>query len=383
MRLKGFKVAALGAALLFSLPAQKAQAKAVYCTNCGIEVGIPVVAAVSGTTAAVVSVGALIQLQTVQDEAIGSSIVAKLDTQTEALMRGIEYAVKAKSKFDLTKDKAEIRAQRVIENANAHDPALAKPDTACVTYETAYARNAASKITEDKEITKVAEKTLKDHNQSAASLSETEPKRQFFVKEVLERLDNKDKPVSSFKAFRGGPIEADDLPKRMEELAFLTNPFPHDTPSKASMEAIKKSGSTGDQEAMARMLVSNDRLELSQGILTEDAVMNTRLIEGKSLEKFTARVSKTLSDEQKKLLAGKLSPYQVDELMATYRIKSPEWVNSVVVDLKMLGVAREQALMQAEILNQLWLLNDSLRKNLKLQAFKDAREVNQKGASNK
>lgn len=383
MRLKVFKLAVLAAALIFFLSEQEAHAaKSVYCVNCGIEVGIPITSAVTAVGGAVAAVGSLISIQTIQDEAIGSSIVTKLDTQTEALMRGMEFSVKAKSKFDLEREKAGFKAQRVIANAEAHDPALSKPDTACVTYESAFSRSTASQVTKDQEIIKVAKETIEGHNKAASKLSETEPKRQYFVKQILDRLDSEDEPVGSFQAFTAGPFEADELPKRMEQIAFLTNPFPHDIPSEEAMEAIKESGSTGDQEAMARMLVSHDRLELSQGILTEDAVMNAQLVEGKSLEKFTQRVSKTLSDEQKELLSGKLSPYQVDELMATYRVKSPEWVASIV-DMKMIGVAREQAIMQAEILNQLWLMNESLRKTLKLKAFIDAREINQKGVLDK
>lgn len=309
------------------------------------------------------------------------SILDGIRSQTEALLNAQDYAVKSKSKVDLAQGTAILKAERAIKNAEAFDPELSKPDTACATYEAANLRNAtAGEVTGA--VKDAIVKTARDHNMSASKLSETEPKREYFVKSVLDRMhpDKEEDAETSAKVILSEPIPESALAKFLEKIVFLTNPFPVETPTAEALDKIKAKGSTGDQDAMARVLVANDRLARSQVILTSEATRDAQLYDASVLDKYLKQIRSTGTAEQKKLLKGKLSANQIDELLATYRVRSPSWVAESMKG-KEIKLYREQTLIQAEMLNQLWQIKDLMRSMKKMQAWTDAQETVQSGVS--
>lgn len=349
MLLKVFKLSVLGSVLFFSSQQAKAGIP-VYCYNC--------------------------------QEGSSNAAHAELDgvrNQTEALLNASDYATKASAKVDLAKDVAILKTERAIENAKAFEPTLAKPDTACTTYSSASLRNAVSNSGGGK-VTQALVGIAKGHNQSSSQLSETEPKREYFVAKVLERLEleNKDTSIGAAKVLLSEPFTEDKLAGKLEEAAFLTNPFPVETPSIETMKMIKEKGSTGDKDSMARVLVTNDRIAASQAIILDEIKNDAQLYKADSLETYVKQVGASLSKEQAALLKGKLSANQIDELTATYRVRSPLWVlNTMKLEDK--GVQNEQVLIQAEILNQLWEIKKVLKSMKIMQAYSDTRDTVQSG----
>lgn len=310
---------------------------------------------------------------------VGHSVLDAIRNQTDALLNGLNYATKADASVGVVTDVQVLKAERVIENTKDWEPTLAKPNTACTTYKAAALRNAVSKSHMGKTKQMLLD-VIRTHNKSASQLSDTEPKREYFVGKILDKLapENKKDLLSSGDAITAEPFSASELPKKLEEIAFLTNPLPLESPSVEALREIKKGGSTGDKDSMARMLVSNDRLERAQAILASERLKDARLFDSSSLNYYANQVRRTLDPEQKAAMSGKLSARQIDELTATYRVKSSLWASSTM-GLTSLGVAKEQALTQAEILNQLWKINDTLSTMLRMQAWADAQNVNQKG----
>lgn len=86
-----------------------------------------------------------------------------------------------------------------------------------------------------------------------------------------------------------------------------------------------------------------------------------------------------LSSEDQAKLKGKISPNQLDELMATYRVRSSKWVKFVSSTPSQAAVAKEQTLLQAEILNQLFELKQVSKDMVKMLSFSESRNASQAG----
>lgn len=352
MLLKVFKLSVVGAVLF--LGSQQASAGIpVYCYNCQ-----------EGSSNA------------------GHSILDGIRNQTEALLNGENYAVKAAAKVELSKDVALLKTERAIINQKTYDVELTKPDTACTSYRAANLRSAISGG-----VTGSLKKALisinGDHNMSAAQLSDTEPKREYFVGKIVDRMYPKKGEVAASSAdlILSEPIKEDELAKKLEEVAFLSNPFPLEAPSHEALEHIKKRGSTGDQDSMARLLVANDRTARAQAVLSAEITKDAQIYDsGSILKEYITKITAAMGDDKKDALKGKLSANQIDEIMATYRVKSPKWVSDTVVSEGILPV-REQALIQAEILNQLWEIKNLLRDMKVMGAWSDAQNSVQSGAT--
>ncbi|HCL3477144.1 TPA: hypothetical protein N2A87_006964, partial [Pseudomonas aeruginosa] len=86
-----------------------------------------------------------------------------------------------------------------------------------------------------------------------------------------------------------------------------------------------------------------------------------------------------LSDEEKAKLNGKISSNQLNELLATYRVRSPLWVKNLTTSASALGVQKELALQGAEILNQLYMLNTNIIELSKINSMSEARGASQGG----
>lgn len=313
---------------------------------------------------------------------VGHSILDGIRSQTEAILNAENYSVKAAAKIALAKDVALLKTERAIENAKTHDPVLAKPPTACATYNAANLRGAISGGASG-EVKKALLAINENHNFTSAKLSETEPKREYFVGKIIDRMypDKKEDSVSSAKLILSEPIPEDKLAQTLEDVAFLSNPFPLDMPSLEALEHIKERGSTGDQDSMARALVNIDRASRAQAVLQDEVKKDAQLYDaGTILGEYVKKINAAGTKEQKALLKGKLSTNQIDEIMATYRVRSPEWVSDTIVGEQIKAIG-EQALIQAEILNQLWEIKVLLRDMKKLQAWADVQDTVQSGAT--
>lgn len=355
MLLRGFKFSLMGSVLLLGL-VQGGHARAagipVYCFNCGE----------SSHNAA-------------------HSILDGIRSQTEAIVNAWGYAIKSQAKVDLSKDASLAKTNRAIENAGTYNPKLSKPRGACASYEGAAGRNAAAGAVSSTEVQKEIGKIAADHNSSASKLSDTEPKREYFVGKVLDRMHGDDVDSSS-ELMVGVPFEGKELAKTLEKIAFVTNPFPVDMPSEKALKAIKESGSTGDKEAMAKVLVNSDRLKRSQAIIMSEKTKDAKLFDGLFLKMIIKSMISGLSEEGKKQYEGKISANQMDEIMTTYRVKSSDWVEKTM-KLNDTGLLREHAVTQAEILNQLWLVNKKLTQLIVMQAYADVQNTAQKGVTSK
>lgn len=349
---KVFKLSALGVVVFLGGYAQQASAGIpVYCFSCD---------------------------DTVKN--VGHSILDGIRNQTEAILNAENYSVKAAAKVALAQDVALLKTERAIANAKTYEPTLTKPSTACASYKAANLRGAISGGATG-EVKKALLAINSNHNLSSAQLSDTEPKREYFVTKIIERMypDKKDEGVSSAKLVLSEPIPEGKLAETLEEVAFLSNPFPLDTPSLDALEHIKKRGSTGDQDSMARALISIDRTARAQAVLSDEVKRDAQLYDTSTiLEEYVKKINAAGTDEQRKLLKGKLSANQIDEVMATYRVRSPDWVSGTVASEEILAV-REQALIQAEILNQLWEIKTLLRDMKKMQAWSDVQNTVQSG----
>ena len=75
----------------------------------------------------------------------------------------------------------------------------------------------------------------------------------------------------------------------------------------------------------------------------------------------------------------KLSANQLDELLHTYRINSPEWYQTIATAEDTMLLEREQTMMMAELLASIWELRKSDSMINRQQTYQAARETSQAG----
>lgn len=246
MLLRGFKLSILGAALLIG--SQQASATLYFP-------GIPVVC---GNCAE-------------GPHNAGQAIMSSIRMQTEALLQGENLSLKARAKIELDKDLALMKVERGIENQREFDYRVSKPDSGCTNFKSSSLRSAISSGASG-DVKKAIKNINRNNNSIASHLSETEPKREYLVSRVIKNLhpEKGKEKTSSADVILSEPIPAEKLQERLDEIAFLSNPLPIETPTVEALEQIAKNGSTGDQDAMARVLVANDRIARSQAILADE-----------------------------------------------------------------------------------------------------------------
>lgn len=310
------------------------------------------------------------------------SIIDSVRMQTEALLNAQDYAMRTGQKLDTAREVALGKTEQKIKNGYAMDPALgAKPRSACGQLGAASLYSAAS--SSSAALLSAINKRTQAHNEQGRSLAPAEPRRDFSVHQVIETLDDKKNPVEAGKIILGNePIDPENktlvgLLTRLKDI--LMNPFPIEYPSEESVERIKKSGSSGEKLALAQSLAMQKRMEVGQHLINEDFEKKIQRLDTSGIKYLMDEIKPMLSKEEQGKLGERISPKQLDELMSTYRVRSEEWIKTALSSPSAEMVQREQMLMQAEMLRQLWEIKVALENSVKLQAFSDVRETSQAG----
>ena len=310
------------------------------------------------------------------------AVVSTIGIESQRIIAALEASLKTQVAMDAQREAASGATEQKIRNAHAMDVAMgAKPKSACSQVGAASSRGMATSTAP--RIRDRLAKNSSDRNRRARTLPEGEPRQEYSNREIIEHLDNADEPVVAGKVvLEDQPINPEDsegLAKRRRDLEVLLNPFPVNTPSEKEVQRIKTNGTPREVAALAQSIAVQKRQEIGQYVHDEAFERNVQRLDPESVKFVIEAVSKYLSDEQKAELAGALSPNQLDELVATYRVRSDDWVAEAMTSESEFFYMREGLIVQAEVLNQLWELKQTMRDLLKLEAFKDVREVSQAG----
>lgn len=310
------------------------------------------------------------------------SVVDAVRAQTEAILNGMDYVMRAEQEITTARDVAREATEQKIANSYAMEPSLgAKPRTACGQYGAASLRGMAAGSAP--RLQAVLTNRTQMHNSRGRNLAPSEPRREYAIKDVLEKLDDPEKPVNSGNIIMANepidPGDAEKLNRLRKNFELLLNPFPVEMPSQEDVERIKASGSPGEKQDLAQTIVLQKRQEVGQYIHDQEFAKNVKRLDPAAIKYLIKDIEQYLSSDQKAMLEGKISPNQLDELMATYRVRSGAWVTTATTSPSSEMANREQMLTQAEMLNQLWEIKQLLAQMLKMQAFTDVRDTSQTG----
>lgn len=308
------------------------------------------------------------------------SILDGIRAQTEALLNGMDYVFRAEQKLATSREVAIATVEQKIKNNYAMDPSLgAKPRAACAQMSAASMRAAAA--SNAKALRKVIAKSTSSHNKRNRGLASKEPRRDYAVKEIIDKLDDPAEPVEAGELLlEDEPVSPDAVAILKGLMNLLLNPFPVEEPSDADIKRIKANGTPQERESLARSIVMQKRTEVGQHVFDKSLSENIQSIPKSKIEYLLKDIEPFLGAEDKESLkSANLSKSQIDELMSTYRVKSSKWVTDIVVSPSGDKRERDIALMNAEMLNQLWQLNQTNKQIAKLLAANMTREVSQSG----
>jgi soluble cytochrome b562 len=308
------------------------------------------------------------------------AVLDGIRAQTEALLNGMDYVMRAEQKLATSREVALASVEQKIKNSYAMDPSLgAKPRVACAQMSAASMRAAAG--SNSQAMRKVLAKNSSNHNMRNRGLAPNEPRREYAIKEIIEKLDDSAKVVEAGEVLlENEPVETSGVADIKALMNLLLNPFPVEEPSEADIKRIKETGTSQERENLARSIVMQKRTAVGQHVFDRSLSDNIQSIPKSKVEYLLKDIEPFLSEEDKsKLKSENLSKNQIDELMSTYRVNSSKWVADIVVSPSSDKRDRDIALMSAEILNQLWQLNQTNKQIAKLLAVEITREVSQSG----
>lgn len=308
------------------------------------------------------------------------AVLDGIRAQTEALLNGMDFVMRAEQKLATSREVAIAQVEQKIKNSYAMEPSLgAKPRVACAQMGAASMRAAAN--SNAKALRKVLAKNSSNHNKRNRGLAPAEPRREYAIKEIIEKLDDSSEPVEVGEVLlEDSPIEPDAVAESKSLINLLLNPFPMEEPSEADIKRIKERGSANERESLARSIVIQKRTEVAQHVFDKSLSNNIQSIPKSKVEYLLKDIEPFLSTEDKAQLKGdNLSKNQIDEIMSTYRVNSSKWVTDIIVSPSSDKRERDMVLMSAEILNQLWQLNQTNKQIAKLLAANMARETSQSG----
>lgn len=322
-------------------------------------------------------------------EATNNAAHAVLDgirSQTEAILNAMDYQMRAQEKLATAREVAMGSTQQKIKNSYAMEPSLgAKPRVACAQYGAASLR-AMGQGSSGKLRTALSQRT-QAHNNQGRSLAQGEPRKDYSINQLITILDDPKAPVYSGQIVMGNdPVNAEDmasLEKTRQQFELILNPYPVEMPTEDDVKRIKASGSAKEKSDLAQTIALQKRQEVGQYIQDQEFEKNIQRLDPSTVQYMIQDLSKFLSDDQNKALKGKISPNQLDELMATYRVKSDEWVKSVTTSPSEAMAQRELMLIGAEQLNQLYQLNQTNTQILKMLSFSDVRNISKDGMISK
>lgn len=303
------------------------------------------------------------------------AILDGIRSQTEALLNGADYVMRTNATLNMIG----LQATQKIQNSKDLEPSMgAKPRPACGQAAAASVRGAvASAGAKTRAKLEVA---AGNYNMQTRGLAPNEPRRDYSIGKVLDRMDKDE--------FHAAQLVMEDVPldpnsagyaDTFKDTMMVFNPFPVEMPSDADIERIKKNGSPAEKEKMANAIALAKRQEVSQYQAVKSFEANTQRFDPAGFQYMLDDVVPYLSSEDQAKLKGKISPNQLDELMATYRVRSSKWVKFVSSTPSQAAVAKEQTLLQAEILNQLFELKQVSKDMVKMLSFSESRNASQAG----
>lgn len=295
--------------------------------------------------------------------------------QTEATINAMDYTTKALAKVIIEAENNSVKTQKTLETQEEFSPEVSKPMGACTTYKSAGARGTGhtSRAELSKEIAKITHR----ENMRTANLSAGEPRRAYIHGEAIRELENME-ATDTVTAFEQAPFEEEDYGAVLQAVTFATNPLPQPVPTQEELDTILENGDPADKSSYARVLVHNDRLKRMQQVLINQKEGDLKQYDSESIEYLLRTMPMTKKDRE--LLSGKISKNQIDEVMATYRTRSPEWVRRVHTSSTR-NLRNDSALMQAEQLRLLWSIDKSINTLITIAAQAEANRLNQAGAT--
>lgn len=306
--------------------------------------------------------------------AAGNAVVDAIRGQTEALVAGMNYVMRTESAVE---DERELTRQKTEIDKN-YEPSLgAKPRAACSQMGGAVLRGAAASSSAT--MKKAIRKSVAAHNKRSASLAPGESSQDYDMKKIFEVMD------ADPDEFDGGeivlarmPIEPGDAADELEKVKMLMNPYPVALPPAEEIARIKSMGTPEEKKKLSESVVLNERQSVFMRVVTDNFERDIKKLEKDKLATMLADIEPYLDAEQKKQLEGNLSENQLEELLATYRVRSPEWIANAAT-AEQTPAIRDIMLTNAEILSQLWKLNRNIENLAAANAISQSRELSRDG----
>lgn len=316
------------------------------------------------------------------------SIMDAIRGQTEALLNGMDYVMRTQEQLATAREAAAGVTEQKIENAQAMDVSMgAKPRVACAQFGAATTRAGMSGGV--RSLAKTLASNTQRYNQRNRDLPPSEPRKDYAIKEIIDKLDP-EKPEDKVMA---GPLLLEDtsvdpkdatlVAKLKALLNLLLNPYPVEEPAEKQVAYIKEHGSPLEKQRLAETIVLQKRQEVGQYVFDEAFARNLKTLDTERIKYLIDDIKDFMSDEDKKAFAtDKVSPNEFDDLMANYRVRSAKWYSGLMVGSKV-NPAKDQTMIQAEILAQLYAMNKTNNQILRLLAAKDVRETSQSGLTSR
>lgn len=307
-------------------------------------------------------------------------VADSLLVQTQTLVSAMDAALKMGATHAINNERRNDR----MANQKAFNPMLgAKPRPSCGSYESSAVRGAAEKTAAGN--AKAMMRVTKNHNEMAKGLAVRESRNEYFADQVLKVMGDPEYAGAQNLITRKtiDSTKPEEIQKAARDVNFITNPFPVNFPTAAEVERIRegKGGvSEADKAALAALIVRSQRQLLGQTAIRDIQARDITVLEIKKLPQVQALMKEALNGadaetaQQLQAADGRISPAALDRLMATYRVYSPEWITSVMTANSEFNAAREQVLMQAEMLNQLWRVNRNLETLVILTGMGDIKD---------
>lgn len=314
------------------------------------------------------------------------AILDGIRSQTEALLNAMDYSMRAQEKLATAREVASGSTAQKIKNSYDMEPSLgAKPRAACAQYGAAGLRATAQ--SSGPQLRQALTKRTQAHNNQGRNLAKGEPRKDYSINQIITVLDDPKDPVFSGEMLLADtPVSGEDfsaLEKLRQKQELVVNPYPVEMPTEEDIKRIKSNGSAEEKNNLAQTIALQKRQEIGQYVLDEAFERNIQRLDPSAIQYMIQDLAPFLSDDQKRALKGKISPNQLDELMATYRVRSDEWVKSATTSPSEAMARRELMLSNAEILNQLWDQKKVLNQILRVLAFSEVRNVSKDGMLSK
>lgn len=302
--------------------------------------------------------------------AVGEQIVA----QTKILEETLAYLFKSQE-YSATQREANLEKTRAAIREEATLGRGSLPRDACGVYAATGAR--AQSNASAPAVRKDLERSTVEHTRQSRALPEGEPRMAYSITQVIEELDESEILVGhdllEEKPIKPGSEEL-EVRKRLQNLVAF--PFPVATPSDDEVARIKEFGTPLEREKLAASIALQRRQELLAYPLEVDLERNIAKIDPSGMGDF---LKNKIGGYVTFANGEKLSANQLDELLHTYRVNSPEWYQTIATAEDTMLLEREQTMMMAELLASFWEFRKADALERRQQTYQFARETSQAG----